>query len=123
MYLRDFQLCLRDHDFDLYKSCREKWEPTELQVRKAIPSRYSFGDIKKIVIELGPEKSDKPHYRELLKVGLLHYPDFDARSFLASSPDQQQCEINSIIRSSMNELALRFNAQIDWLTRLLTNER
>ena len=81
MYLRDFQICLREHDPSLYKRARETWMPIEDRVRRRIPKRCNFGNIKKLVIEVGPEAKARPPYRFLLDVGLAHYPDFDINQF------------------------------------------
>ena len=48
MYLRDFQISMRRHDFDLYKRARDIWEPIELRIRKKIPKRFHFGDVRKL---------------------------------------------------------------------------
>jgi hypothetical protein len=47
MYLRDFQIVMRRHDFDLYKRAREIWEPIELRIFEKIPKRFDFGGVKK----------------------------------------------------------------------------
>jgi hypothetical protein len=115
MYLADFQLCLRVHDFDRYGKCRTVWGPLELRVRRAIPKRFVFGGVKKVVIELGPDSKSKPHYRELLNVGLLHYPSFIADDFLVSAPQEQRRILELIVGSTMSELSARFSTPIPWL--------
>ena len=115
MKLGDFQLCLREHDPDLYLALREVWDPIELNIRKAIPSGFEFGGVKKIVLELGPDETTRPRYRELLDVGLLHYPEFDPKAYLLLEPPDQARQTIDIIEACMSELASRFETRIDWL--------
>lgn len=119
MYLKDFQLCLRMHNFDLYPRCRAIWLPTENRIRSAIPKRYNFGNVKKIVLELGPDRESRAEYRVLLGIGLLHYPDFDAKRFLSSPAREQQEEVSHIVDVSMQKLAERFATTIEWLQPML----
>ena len=115
MYLRDFQICLRQHDPEKYLRLRAIWDPLELQIRRDIPKRFKFGGVGKIVLELGPEREARPQYRVLLEVGLYHYPVFDADRFLQLDTERQHAEFASIVRTSMTDLAQRFHAPIEWL--------
>ena len=117
--LRDFQLCLRTHEPTLYGRCRSVWEPVELEIRRAIPKRYRFGGVGKIVLELGPGSEQKKHYRVLLGVGLLHYPSFDAQKYLALSPSEQREITLGIINTCMTELSQQFKVPVEWLPPVL----
>jgi hypothetical protein len=99
------------------------WEPIELEVRRAIPKRYRFGNVGKVVLELGPEFTPKPHYRVLQGVGLFHYPVFDAEAFLALPPSEQFEMILCIINTCMTELSKQFNVSVEWLPRVLASLR
>lgn len=114
MYLRDFQIVMRRHDFDLYKRAREIWEPIELRIFEKIPKRFEFGGVKKIVIEVGPEPQGKP-YQELLGVGVWRYPAFDMQTFLCASHPEQIAIVTRIIRASFTDLSGRFNSPVPWL--------
>ena len=120
MHLVDFQICLRDHEPEKYLRLRRIWEPLELQIRQDIPKRLDFGGVKKIVLELGPEKHKRPQYRVLLDVGLYHVPDFDPDRFLLLDARDQGAEIIRIVRAAMTDLAQRFYAPIAWLTASIT---
>ena len=115
MYSGDFQLCLRTHDPDQYRACQLIWESLELRIRKAIPKRFTFGGVKKVVVELGPDSQNRSHYRELLNVGLLHYPNFDVAAFLSSPPQEQLRELQSLVAAAMSELSKIFNTPVPWL--------
>jgi|SRR4249919_3537257 len=118
MYLRDFQIVMRSHDFDLYKRAREIWEPIELRICARIPKRFVFGDVKKVVIEVGPEPRGKP-YRVLLDVGLFHYPDFDMHHFLQDSHKNQIATVVGVVRDSFRVLSQQFDTPIAWLVEEL----
>jgi hypothetical protein len=114
MYLRDFQMVMRRHDFGLYGRARGIWGPIELRILRKIPKRFDFGGVKKIVIEVGPEPQGKP-YQELLGVGLWRYPEFDMQAFLCASHPEQISVITSVIRSSFTDLSGRFDTPAPWL--------
>jgi len=116
MYLADFQICLRKHDPEKYLRLRAVWDRLELQIRRDIPKKLEFGGVKKIVLELGPEKEKRPQYRVLLDVGLYHVAAFDPDRFLLLDVHHQWTEITSIVLASMTDLAGRFRAPIAWLT-------
>lgn len=118
-YLRDFQIVLREHDRELHKQLLPVWEPIELEIRRSIPSRFNFGGIGKIVLELGPQIRPLPEYRVLLDVGLLHWPDFDARKHLSLTIPERTDESLSITDAAMASLAGRFGRDIAWLTTAL----
>ncbi len=111
MYLRDFQIVMRRHDFDLYKRAREIWEPIELRIVGKIPKRFDFGGVKKIVIEVGLEPQGKP-YQELPGVGVWRYPDFEMRTLLSASHPEQIVTVTGIIRACFTNLSGRFNTPV-----------
>ena len=123
MHLRDFQIVLREHDKLTYLQLRECWDPIELEVRRASPPRCRFGDIGKIVLELGPEATPRANYRVLLNVGLYHFPEFNASSHLALPIDQRWVETIDIVESCMNHLGTKLGASIDWLTAPISHLR
>ena len=118
-YLRDFQLVLREHDRELYKQLLPVWDPIEIEIRRSIPNRLSFGGVGKVVLELGPQVRPLPEYRVLLNVGLLHWPDFDVRKHLSLAGLERTNESLSIIEAAMASLAARFNQDIQWLDAAL----
>jgi hypothetical protein len=116
MYLGDFQICLRDHEPRQYLKLRRIWDPLELQIRKDIPRKLTFGGVRKIVLELGPEKTARPKYRVLLDVGLYHVADFDSEQFLVLPSRQQRAQIAHTVHAAMVELAAHLQAPVEWLT-------
>ncbi|PYJ58399.1 MAG: hypothetical protein DME24_16450 [Verrucomicrobia bacterium] len=123
MYLRDFQFVLRKHHFELYRRAREIWEPIELQVKGAIPKRFRFGGVGKIVLELGHEKKKRAEYRERLGVGLYHFEDFDVHAFLTIPHPAAIAQIIEITEKSGRDLCARFSTAADWLFDLLDEAR
>ena len=116
MYLRDFQYSMRHHNFATYLLLREAWDPIEIEVRKAIPRRFKFGEIGKIVLQHGPNVDSTPAYQVLLNVGVFHYPDFDAACHLAKSVPERMAETLLITEKCMTDLSIRFGVPIDWLS-------
>ena len=114
MYLRDFQITMRPHDFELYKRAREIWGPVELRIYGKIPKRFDFGGVTKLVIQVGAHPAEPP-YQELLGVGGFHYPNFDMQHFLSASPTQQIATITVVIRESFASLSHRFTTPVPWL--------
>jgi hypothetical protein len=119
MYLHDFQFVLREHDFALYGQVRDIWRPLEIAIRKAIPKRFHFGGVGKIVLELGPERKKRDKYRELLGVGLYHYEDFDVHKFLAAPRLAAITELIDITEKSTKDLCMRLSTDATWLFALL----
>ena len=122
-YLRDFQLVLREHDRDLYRQLRAIWDPIELEIRRSIPSRFNFGGVGKIVLELGPQTRPLPDYRVLLNVGLLHWPDFDVHQHLQLAAQGRFDESIAITECAMASLAVRFGQDAPWLEGALSRLR
>ena len=122
-YLRDFQLVLREHDPDVYRKLSEMWEPVELEIRRAIPSRFNLGGVGKIVLELGAQDRPPPPYRELLNVGLLHIPDFDATKHLKLPAQERRAETIDIVERGMASLSARFGQAVPWLEPVLARLR
>jgi hypothetical protein len=122
-YLRDFQLVLREHDRELYKQLLPIWDPIEIEVRRSVPSRFSFGGVGKIVLELGPQVRPLPEYRVLLNVGLLHWPDFDVRKHLSLATPERTNESLAIVETAMASLATRFDQDTPWLDAALARIR
>lgn len=114
MYLADFQLCLRDHDAATYVKLRDIWEPLELAIRRAIPKRLNFGGVKKIVLELGPERRPNARFRVRLDVALLHCPDFDPVRFLSLGADEQLANLLTLVRRAMTDLSSQLHAPLEW---------
>ena len=122
-YLRDFQIVLREHDRELYRQLLPVWEPIELEIRRSIPGRFNFGGVGKIVLELGPGILPLREYRLLLGVGLLHWPDFDARKHLELAVQERTDESLAITEKAMASLADRFGQDIPWLATTLARLR
>ena len=122
-YLRDFQLVLREHDRDLYKQLLPTWDPIEHEIRRSIPSRFNFGGVGKIVLELGPQARPLPEYRVLLDVGLLHWPDFDVHKHLQLTAQGRFDESIAIIEHAMASLCVRFDQDAVWLATALSRLR
>jgi hypothetical protein len=122
-YLRDFQLVLRAHDPASYKRLRLVWDQIELEVRRAIPGRFNFGGVGKIVLELGPQPQPLAEYRVLLNVGLLHWPEFDVHKHLDLGVQGRTNESLSIVEKAMSSLAARFGQDIHWLDATLVRLR
>ena len=114
MYLRDFQITMRQHDFELYKRAREIWEPIELRIYRSIPKRFDFGGVKKVVVQVGPEPAG-PEYQVLLGVGVFNYPDFDMQHFLKAEPTEQSGIVTRVIREAFSSLAERFGTSVPWV--------
>jgi hypothetical protein len=123
LYLRDFQLVLRKHDRDLYGQLSEVWEPVELEIRRAIPPRFNFGGVGKVVLELGAQDRPLPTYRELLNVGLLHIPDFNVADHLALPAAERRAETINIVERGMESLSERFGQAVPWLAPVLSRLR
>ena len=123
MYLRDFQFVLRRHNHELYKQARDIWQPLELRIRSAIPQRCRFGDVGKIVLELGPEKEKKAKYRVLLGVGLYHFEAFDVHAFLTINRSDAIAQLGDVTEKSMRDLCVRFSTEADWLFSLLESAK
>ena len=122
-HLRDFQLVLREHDRELYRRLREGWEPVELEIRRAIPTRFNFGGVGKVVLELGAQVRPLPAYRELLNVGLLHVPDFDPHKHLEAGAAERLAETVAIVERGMASLSQRFGQPAPWLAPVLARIR
>lgn len=114
MYLRDFQITMRLHDFEPYKRAREIWEPIELRIYRSIPKRFDFGGVKKVVVQVGPGPAG-PDYQVLLGVGVFHYPDFDMQHFLSARPAEQIGMVTRVIREAFSVLSERFGAPVPWV--------
>ena len=123
MYLRDFQICLRDHDPQIYLRLGECWDPIELEIRRSIPKRFNFGGIGKLVLELGPGKLQTPEYLVLLNVGLYHYENFNVSAHLSMSQADRRNETLDIIQICLSELATRFHASDEWATSAISKFR
>ena len=114
MYLRDFQITMRQHDFELYKCARAVWEPIELRIYRAIPKRFDFGGVKKIVVQVGPVPLG-PSYQVLLGVGVLHYPHFDMQHFLAAPHAEQMAIVRRVVGEAFQTLCERFATPAPWV--------
>ncbi len=114
MYLRDFQITMRKHDFAQFGQARHVWEPIELRLCRRIPKRFMFGNVKKVVIQVGPEPKEKP-YQVLLDVGVIHYPKFEMSSFLKADSKQQILITTKLVRESFADLSQRFKTPIPWV--------
>ena len=112
--LRDFQICLRNHDPDTYRQLRVCWDPVELALRRSIPAKCEFGGVRKLVLELGPEAEHRPDYRVLLNVGLFHYAQFNALDHLGKPEAARTLETLDLVDRCMSTLALRLQASADW---------
>jgi hypothetical protein len=119
MYLRDFQYVIRQHDRDLYRRAGAIWHPIEFRIRSAIPPRFHFGGVRKIVLELGPEMHPKAKYRELLGVGLYHCEYFDVHAFLAASRPRAIQLLLELTDRSVRDLCTRFSTDAYWIAELL----
>ena len=122
-YLRDLQLVLASPDRDRYKQSFSVWEPIEAKIRRAIPSKFNFGGVGKMVIELGKREYDARQYRVLLNVGLYHFEDFDVDRHLASPTNDRIIETVEVIAKAMGELALRLGERPTWLDPVLAEIR
>ena len=114
MYLRDFQICMREHQADTYGQLRLCWDPIELALRRSIPAKCDFGGVRKLVLELGPEADPKPDYRVLLNVGLFHYLEFDFHEHLSKSEIDRTAETLYIVDRCFLALSEQLGGPSGW---------
>lgn len=114
MYLRDFQITMRRHDFEQFKQARLVWEPIELRICHRIPKRFLFGYVKKVVVQVGPEPVGTL-YQMMLDVGVLHYPEFNMETFLKTPEKKQVAATLKIVRESFAQLSERFKTPVPWV--------
>ena len=81
----------------------------ERKVNDALRYPFGFHRVNKICICLGPSLGVRPHYREVLGVGDVHYPDFSFEQYRAQSCDERTSELERITKHVFTWLVANFD--------------
>ncbi len=76
-------------------------EDIECEINDALPYRFKFHKIGKIVISLGPNE-DEPDYAEYMGVSIKLYENFDPKTYMTSSDHDKQQILRFIICEVFN---------------------
>ncbi|MBA6231375.1 MULTISPECIES: hypothetical protein [unclassified Colwellia] len=92
-------------------------EQIEREMNEALPYRFKFHKIGKIVIWLGP-RNDQEDYVEQMGVSLKLYENFCADSYIKSSDEQKQELLKVIIRNVFNWFSDNFDDSEFFVTKV-----
>jgi hypothetical protein len=68
----------------------------EDEVNAVLQRKFDFHGITKLVVRLGPKQGERAYY-EAHGVAQKHYPEFDAKAYLALSAEEKRKTMRSIV--------------------------
>ena len=81
----------------------------ELAVNDALRYPFGFHKMNKICVCLGPSLGIRPHYKEALGVGDVHYADFSFARYMAQSNEERTLELERITKHVFAWLVANFD--------------
>lgn len=87
-------------------------EPAKAFQRKVNDAlRYPFGfhKVNKLCVCLGPSLAVRPHYKEVIGVGDVHFTDFSFAQYVAQSYDERTLELERVTKHVFGWLVANFD--------------
>lgn len=81
----------------------------ERKVNDALRYPFKFHKVNKLCVCLGPSLAVRPHYKEALGVGDVHYADFSFARYRALLRDERTLELEQITRHVFAWLVANFD--------------